>query len=76
MNNSPEIDSISINSAGLSSFDTKSDDMAKENYTSDLSGELSPKNALQSDFDETNGMDTDERYLVRSHTAIQHCDQR
>ena len=50
--------------------------MAKDDYEVDLNRELSPKNALQSDFDETNSVDSDERYLVRSHTTIQHCDQR
>lgn len=49
--------------------------MAKNDYQTDLSRELSPKNALQSDFDETNSTDADERYLVRSHTTIQHRDQ-
>jgi len=49
--------------------------MAKNNYKTDLTSELSPKNALQSDFDDTTSTDSDERYLVRSHTTIQHSDQ-
>ena len=49
--------------------------MAKVNYETDLSGELSPANALQSDFDEAGSTDSDERYLVRPHSTIQHCDQ-
>lgn len=49
--------------------------MAKDNYETDLSRELSPANALQSDFDETTSTDSDERYLVRAHSTIQHGDQ-
>lgn len=49
--------------------------MADDSYKIDLNRELSPKNVLQSDFGETDSMDSDERYLVRSHATFQHCGQ-
>lgn len=49
--------------------------MDPEHDDNKLGRELSPKNALQSDFEETDSMDSDERYLVRSHTTLRHSDQ-
>jgi len=44
--------------------------MASEQHQTNFDSKLSAQNALQSDFEETESMNSDERYLVRSHATI------